>query len=173
MKRLIRPHVIVVGIVVAALVALSGVASAAGVNVRSQTAARSSALPQAETSPEMEHSLAPEPEHQNVAPAVPEAAEPEVEHQVAVQTPPPSTAAVSSRTFALVGGTVTFRCTGNAISLVSATPNSGFSVETETEIEHGLQQIKVKFESQMNRSEIRAGCVGGQVQATSIREESR
>jgi len=77
---------------------------------------------------------------------------------------------VSTKTFALVGGTVKFKCTGNMISLVSAAPNSGFGLETENE--HGGQQIEVKFESATHKSEIKASCVGGQVQANEIKEES-
>ena len=162
MKRFIRPQIIVVGATIVALVALSSVVSAAG--HRSQLIARSAEL-QVEASPE--------PEHQNAAQQldeVPEPAEkPENEHQV-VNPPPAPAPTVSTKTFALVGGSVTFRCTGNVISLVSAIPNSGFKVETETE--HGGQQIKAEFESAMHKSEIKASCVGGQVQANEIREES-
>lgn len=164
MKRFLRPQIIVVGATVVALVVLSTVVSAAGANHRSQLTARSA---------ESLHA-SPEPEHQNEAVQerneLPEPAEkPENEHQVV--NPPAPAPTVSTKTFALVGGTVTFKCTGNVISLVSATPNSGFSVETETE--NGGQEIKVRFESDTHRSEIRASCVGGQVQANRIREESR
>lgn len=164
MKRFIRPQIIVVGATVVALVALSTVVSAAGASHRSQLTARSSQL-QVEASPE--------PEHQNeaVKNELPEPAEkPENEHPVVIPPPAPAPT-VSTKTFALVGGTVTFRCTGNVISLVSATPNSGFQVE-KIETEHGGQQIEVEFESSTHKSEIEASCVGGQVQANEIREES-
>ena len=166
MKRFLRPQIIVVGATVVALVALSTVVSAAGANHRSQLTARSSESLQLEASPE--------PEHQNEAlqqrNELPEPAEkPENEHQAV--NPPAPTPTVSTKTFALVGGTVTFKCTGNVISLVSATPNSGFQVE-KIETEHGGQQIEVEFESATHKSEIKASCVGGQVQAGEIKEES-
>jgi len=168
MKRFIRPQIIVVGATVVALVALSTVVSAAGANHRSQLTARSSESLHVEASPE--------PEHQNEAAQqrneLPEPAEkPENEHQVVNPAPAPPT--VSTKTFALVGGTVTFKCTPNVISLVSATPNSGFNMKTKIETEHGGQQIKVEFESATHESEIKASCVGGQVQAREIKEESR
>ncbi len=163
MKRFINPQIIVVGATVVALVALSTVVSAAGANHQSQLTARGSGL---------QVKASPEPEHQNEAVERNELPEkPENEEQVAVPAPPPAPA-VSTRTFALVGGTVTFRCTGNVISLVSATPNSGFRVEAKTEAEHGRQQIEVEFESATHESEIKASCVGGEVQANEIKEES-
>ncbi len=126
-----------------ALVALSGVISAFGAGSRSHLAVRSSEL----------------------------RAEPA--HEQNEQIPTPAAPTTSSRTFSLVGGTVTFSCTGDVISLVSATPNSGFNVETKTEAEHGVQQIKVEFESATHESEIKAACAGGQVQSIEIQEESR
>lgn len=115
-----------------------------------------------EPSPEPEHQL---PERNEL----PEPAEKPENEQPVVNPPAPT---VSTRMFALVGGTATFRCTGNVISLVSATPNAGFSVETKTELEHGGQRIKVEFESATHKSEIKASCVGGQVQADEIQEET-
>lgn len=165
MKRFIRPQIIVVGTAIVALVAFSTVVSAAGANHRSQLTARSSEALQVEASPE--------PEHQNEAARneVPEPAEkPENEHPVVISPPAPAPT-MSTKTFALVGGTVTFRCTGNVISLFSATPNSGFQVE-KIETENGGQQIEVEFESATHKSEIKASCVGGQVQAGEIKEES-
>jgi len=102
-----------------------------------------------------------------------EAAEQEVEAApTPTPTPTPSSSpAPSSKTFNLVGGTVTFRCQGNTISLVSVSPKSGFSSEVETE--DGGQKIEVKFESRTHESRIEAICSGGQVQATEIREESK
>ncbi len=98
------------------------------------------------------------------------------ESLAAEHSPQPAQAAAptsSSQMFSLVGGTVTFSCTGDVISLVSATPNRGFRVETETEAENGVQQIKVEFESAAHESEIKAACAGGQVQAIEIREQDR
>jgi hypothetical protein len=58
---------------------------------------------------------------------------------------------------------------GSAISLDSVVPNSGFTVEAEREDDG---QVEVKFEDDMHRSEVRATCIAGQVQATEIREAS-
>lgn len=144
MKRFLRPQIIVVGTTIVALVALSGVVSAAGAGNRSHVAVPSSESLRAERA-----------------------------HEQNDQIQPTSAATTSSKTFTLVGGTVTFSCTGDVISLVSATPSSGFKVETKAEVEHGGQQIKVEFESATHESEIKAACVGGQVQAIEIQEESR
>lgn len=164
MKRFINPQIIVVGATVVALVALSTVVSAAGASHQSQLTARSSQL-HAEASPEPEHQNQAVEQQKNELPE-----KPENEQQVVNPAPAPA-ATTSTRTFALVGGTVTFKCTGNVLSLVSATPNSGFRME-KIETEHGGQQIEVEFESATHKSEIKASCAGGQVMANEIKEES-
>jgi hypothetical protein len=68
--------------------------------------------------------------------AKPEAAENENDEAEAPPTPtpmaPPAAPPVtSSRTFTLVGGTVTVTCTGNAISLDSVVPNAGFMIDKQ------------------------------------------
>ncbi len=51
----------------------------------------------------------------------------EDEQHVSAAAPP----ITSTQTFSLIGGTVTVTCTGNVISLDSATPNAGFTIDTE------------------------------------------
>ncbi len=84
---------------------------------------------------------------------------------------PPTAAPTASRTFSLIGGTVSVTCTGNVISLDSATPNSGFTVETENK-EEG-QRIEVRFRSETHESRLEVGCQNGQVVSEEIREEAR
>jgi hypothetical protein len=178
MKRLLRPYVVFVGVAALALLGWSTANAATGSFGRHQVVREVSLSTERPQSPEASPTAEPEvenqapeaPEEQNEAP---EAAENENEanEQPAPTAPPaPPTAppTTSTRTFDLVGGTVTFMCTGNTISLTSSAPNTGFSMETETE----ENEIKVRFESDTHRSEIRATCVAGQVQATEIREES-
>ena len=183
MKRLFRPQIVVIGAIAVSLLAWSAGAAAAGsrggshVAVRNaesvHSASRAEATPEpteAPTAPAVEQNQAEEAaEEQNEQAEAPED-ENENEQEAEAPAPPAPPAAVTSKTFSLVGGTVTFSCTGSAISLVSAVPNGGFSVETERE--DGNQEIKVKFESDAHRSEIRASCVAGQVQASEIQEES-
>lgn len=185
MKRLFRPQIVVIGAIAVSLLAWSAGAAVAAsrggshVAVRNaesvHSASRAEATPEptaAPTAPAVEQDQAEEAaEEQNEQAEAPEDEnENENEQEVEAPAPPAPPAAVTSKTFSLVGGTVTFSCTGNAISLVSAVPNSGFSVETERE--DGDQEIKVKFESDAHKSEIRASCVAGQVQASEIQEES-
>jgi len=185
MKRLFRPQIVVIGAIAVSLLAWSAGAAVAGSRGGSHVAVRNAesvhAASRAETSPEpteaptapaVEQNQAEEAaEEQNEqAEAAEDENENEDEQEAENPAPAASPAAVMSKTFNLVGGTVTFSCSGSAISLVSAVPNSGFSVETERE--DGNQEIKVKFESDAHKSEIQTSCVGGQVQATEIREES-
>lgn len=81
-------------------------------------------------------------------------------------TPPQS----SSRTFALVGGTVSVTCTGNALTVNSVVPNPGFSVEEEMKDEEA--QLEVRFENDAHRSRLEVGCSAGQVVVEELREES-
>jgi len=174
MKGILRPRYILIATLALALVAWPTALSAATAKLGSHAAARGA------VSLQVEHSVATparqqQPEaNEDQDEAEDEAAEQEeVEDQEEVENPAPPTQppTVTSRTFNLVGGTVTFTCTGNVISLGSTVANAGFSVETERE--DGGQELKVRFESEAHRSEIRAECVGGQVQATELREESR
>ena len=170
MKPLLRPYIVAVGIAALALVGWGTASASTGSLARHHSAREVALTTQRSTeSPEVENEAA-EPLQEPGADA-PEAAEDEADEPAAAPTPPAPASApptTSSRTFDLVGGTVTFTCTGNTITLTSAVPNGGFSIETETED----QEIRVRFESDAHRSEIRAGCSGGQVVATEIREES-
>jgi cytoskeletal protein RodZ len=67
-------------------------------------------------------------------------------------------AAKPTATFAVAGGVVTVSCTGGSISLLSATPQAGYSVEVKN---GGPEEVEVKFRSDED-SELRARCVGGQ-----------
>jgi hypothetical protein len=190
MKRLLRPQIIVMGSIAVALLAWSTLASVAGSRTASHVVVGTAKALQSENSHE------PVPASEPTASA-PRQAEPEVENEAdeaaeeqneqaedadepneveEVNPPPPAPpapappATTTSKTFNLIGGTATFSCTGNVISLVSAVPNKGFSVETERE--DGGTEIKVKFESETHESEIRVTCVAGQVQAREIQEQS-
>lgn len=169
MKQLLRPQIVIVGTAVLALLGWTTASAATGsFGDRHSNGHEASVLvQQAAESPEASPSAEPEATAQPAEPAENEPAEPaENENPAPALTSAPPTA--SSRTFQLVGGTATFTCTGNTISLDSAVPAAGFSVETENE-DGG---IRVRFESDSHRSEIRAGCSGGQVVAGEIREES-
>ena len=178
MKGLLRPRYIIIGMLALALLAWPTALSAATARIGSHGSARDAVLQQVEhsratsASPEALEQEQPEVDEDQDEVEDEAANQEEVEDQEEVenQVPPTQPPTVTSRTFSLIGGTVTFRCTGNVISLGSAVPNAGFSVETERE--DGGQEIKVRFESDAHRSEIRAECVGGQVQATELREES-
>ena len=174
MKQLLRPQIIVVG---TALLALLGWTTASAATVSFGDRHGSGHQP----SVHVEHANAtleasPEPEKQTPEPVANEPAENEPaenqpgenENENPAPVSPSAPPTTSSRTFQLVGGTATFTCTGNTISLDSAVPAAGFSVETENE-DGG---VRVRFESDSHRSEIRAGCSGGHVVATEIREES-
>jgi outer membrane biosynthesis protein TonB len=190
---LLRPQVILVGVTGFALIGWGAVGA-----VSAASAAHHVTLHEVSTQVERE-ALTPEPsptaepEVEDLAPTAtpapvneapeaqeeqneaPEPAENENEAEpnenpappAAAPTPAPTT---SSMTFTLTGGTVTFTCTNDQISIASAVPAAGFSVESETE--DGGQQAKVRFESDTHRSEIEATCVGGHVQVTEMREES-
>jgi outer membrane biosynthesis protein TonB len=194
MKRLLlRPQVILVGIAGLALFGwgAAGAVSAASAGHHVTLHEVSTQVEREAQTPEAPPTAEPEVEDQAPAAAPPpvneppeaqeeqnEAPEPaENENEAAPdENPAPPTAAptpaptTSSMTFTLTGGTVTFMCTNNQISIASAVPAAGFTVESETE--DGGQQAKVRFESDTHRSEIEATCVGGHVQATEMREES-
>jgi len=132
----------------------------------------------AENAVEVEHLATPspqaKPEQENEA-AENEAAENEdndedEDEDEAPAPAPPTGATTTSRTFSLIGGTVSVTCTGNVISLNSATPKSGFTVETERKDDR--QKIEVRFRSETHESRIEVRCQNGQVVAEEIREEA-
>jgi hypothetical protein len=92
----------------------------------------------------------------------------ENENEVANPPAPPSTVPTSSRTFSLVGGTVSVTCRGSAISLDSVTPNPGFTVESEQN-EEG--RVEVRFRSDNHESRLEVTCQSGQVVVEELREE--
>src|SRR5262249_10118765 len=97
-----------------------------------------------------------------------------VEEPVQPVPPAPATPpapASSTRTFNLVGGTVTVTCTGNTLTVNSAVPNAGFSFEQE--LHDGGTVAEFRFENDMHRSRLEVGCSGGQVMVEELREESR
>lgn len=177
MKQLLRPQILIVGAALLALLGWTTASAATGSfgDRHAGTQQTSVAVEHAAETPE----ASPEPDNQAPAPIANEPAENEpaanepaenepAENENPAPVPTTAPAMTTSRTFQLVGGTASFTCTGNAISLDSAVPAAGFSVETENE-DGG---IRVRFESDSHRSEIRAGCSGGQVVASEIREES-
>src|SRR5881409_3293013 len=178
MKQLLRRDFVFLAWIVVALLAVGGAAAAKGSHGQAVVLLQSERSPQAAETPQAQQAEQPEPQQQPEAQdededeAVEDQDEDEqVEKENAVEPTPAPAPTVTTRTFALVGGTATFSCTGNAIALVSAVPNPGFGVETERE--DGGTEIKVRFENDAHRSEIRAGCAGGQVVAEEIREENR
>lgn len=173
MKRLLRPAIVIVGTAALALLGWSTVSAASAARAHHVVIQQVAS----ENEPAASATAEPEAQQENAAPS-PGANEPEpepAENQPAEhETPAPPTAAAppatSMQSFSLVGGNVTFSCTGSSISLTSAVPAAGFRMETESE--DGATQIDVKFESDSHKSEIKAACAGGQVQATELREES-
>lgn len=91
---------------------------------------------------------------------------------LAEPAPPPTTTeavpttvplpAPTEQSFALVGGSVRVRCTGNAASLVSSSPNPGFAMEVHST---GPDRVEVRFSADRTTSELRASCRDGQVEA--------
>jgi hypothetical protein len=73
-------------------------------------------------------------------------------------TSTPPEAQPVNRTFTVVGGTATLAFTPDGVTLVVATPNAGFEVDTEPENGNG---IKVEFESDGHRSRIDGWWDGG------------
>jgi hypothetical protein len=92
----------------------------------------------------------------------------ENENEVATPPAPPSSVPTSSRTFSLVGGTVSVTCRGSVISLDSVTPNAGFTVESEQN-EEG--RVEVRFRSDNHESRLEVTCQSGQVVVEELRED--
>lgn len=71
----------------------------------------------------------------------------------ASSTAPPATAAsaAETRTYNLVGGTVSLRFAATGVTVVFANPGPGFTVDSEPENVNG---VKVEFESETHRSRV-------------------
>ena len=81
---------------------------------------------------------------------------------------PTSAPASSTRVFSLTGGTVSVTCTGNAISLNSATPAAGFTIDSE---QKDGGRVEVRFRSDSHESRLEVSCHNGTVVVEDIREE--
>lgn len=79
-----------------------------------------------------------------------------------VSTSPPPASAPARRTWQGLGGTVSVTCRGNAVSLHSAQPDPGFTIEIH---DRGPERVEVRFEGRDEESEsesqVRARCAGG------------
>jgi hypothetical protein len=73
-------------------------------------------------------------------------------------TAPPVDASATTRTYRMEGGVVTLRFTPAGVDVVGATPNEGFTVDTEPEHGNG---VKVEFESDGHESRVDAWWDGG------------
>lgn len=78
---------------------------------------------------------------------------------------PPATAAPAPVTtsFTSQGGFVTVSCSGESISLVSASPQPGYRAEVK---DSGPREVDVRFSSSSANSEVKAQCQGGQAYST-------
>jgi hypothetical protein len=82
---------------------------------------------------------------------------------------PPATAEASTRNYSLVGGTVTVRFSPTAVTVISAVPRNGYSVELEQE---GPTQVSVRFESDDHESRLDAYWSDGPRDEVEERDES-
>jgi hypothetical protein len=73
-------------------------------------------------------------------------------------TAPPADASATIRTYRMEGGVVTLRFSPAGVDVVGATPNEGFTVDTEPEHGNG---VKVEFESDGHESRVDAWWDGG------------
>jgi len=85
-------------------------------------------------------------------------------------TAPPTAPKSLTRTFNLVGGTVTVTCSGNVLTVDSATANPGFSMEQERKDDNNV--VEFRFEGNNHESRLEVSCAGGQVQVEELREEN-
>lgn len=76
----------------------------------------------------------------------------------------PVDAPAETRSYALVGGTATLRFSPQGVTVVTATPNPGFSVDVEPEHGNG---VKVEFESEAHESRVDGWWDGGPVERVS------
>ncbi|MGH9084146.1 MAG: hypothetical protein ACRDYW_01720 [Acidimicrobiales bacterium] len=90
---------------------------------------------------------------------------PTTSDSTATSAVPPTTVPVDApaetRTYALVGGTATLRFTPQGVTVVTATPNPGYSVDVEAENVNG---VKVEFESDAHESRVDGWWDGGPVE---------
>jgi cytoskeletal protein RodZ len=110
-----------------------------------------------------------EPAEEANEPAEIENEQPAAPAPTAPPAPPTSQPTTSTQTFALVGGTVTVTCSGNAITLNSATPNTGFTIDKE-ENEDG--QVEVRFRNDDHESRLQVACQNGAVVVEELREDN-
>jgi hypothetical protein len=77
-------------------------------------------------------------------------------------TAPPAATTAVRRSWQGLGGTVTVTCRGAAVSLDSAQPDSGFTIEVH---ERGPERVEVRFEGRGeeddSKSRVRATCRAG------------
>lgn len=85
----------------------------------------------------------------------------------ATPAPPPVSTASVTRSYELVGGTVTLRFTSARVTVLAATPRPGFSVDLNEAHDNGA---RVEFESGDQRSRVDAWWDGGP--QDEVREES-
>jgi hypothetical protein len=96
-----------------------------------------------------------------------------VEEPAPPAPPAPATTAPPqsmTRTFNLVGGTVTVTCRGNTLTVNAAQANGGFSQEAERKDDGTV--VEFRFESSTHKSRLEVGCTGGQVVVEELREEA-
>lgn len=65
---------------------------------------------------------------------------------------------IERRTWQGAAGSVTVRCDGSRVSLQSATPNNGYSVEIR---ERGPEEVEVRFEGDEREVDVEASCDDG------------
>lgn len=108
--------------------------------------------PTPSTSPSASPSASPRP-GTSPSPAVAPSARP-----TAAPSSPPPPAASEVRSHALVGGTATLRYEPGRITVLSAEPAQGFTVQIEG---NGTAEVRVEFDGDDHRSRLRASWEGG------------
>lgn len=88
----------------------------------------------------------------------------------APSAPTTTAAPTETRTFTLVGGTATLRFGPGGVTVVTATPNSGFSVQVEPADDHS-GGVEVEFRSEAHRSKVEGWWDGGPRSETSEEAE--
>lgn len=85
-------------------------------------------------------------------------------------TPPPTTPDAVVRTWTLEGGVVSASCSGDVVSLVYATPASGWRVDAK---ERGPgARVLVELEREGTEVHVQAVCVGGTPEYTLVPDDS-
>ena len=79
-------------------------------------------------------------------------------HPITTTTTAPPSGVTYSKGF--TGGTVSVRCTGNRITLLSASPSAGFTTSVSNA---GPEEVEVHFTSSSKETEIHAQCSNGVV----------